>query len=150
MRHFNGAGLATVAVVAVFVLSAPGCWQQRVAQQRAMAAALAEEKAAVDTMLVAVDAARVKGTADATQDIARGNLKQKEYPPFPSPPWHQNYVTLLSERCNVEWEVVQGPAGISDTLREEVNAYNTVMITEIERRFGVGILEKLQHEAEGK
>jgi hypothetical protein len=153
MNHRSAASLAVGAVLAVCLLSSTGCWQQRMAQQRAVAAqaaAQADANAARAAAEAALQADRAQGTAAATQDIANDVLKQKEYPPLPSPAWHAQYVKLLKERCIVEWEVVQGPANISDSLREEVNAYNEVMRAEIERRFGADIFEKLQAEAEGK
>jgi len=114
-----------------------------------VAAARAEEKAAAEAQRAMVAAAQARGTTAAQQDAGRDVLKLKEYPPLPAPAWHQKYVALLKERCNVEWEVVQGPAD-SVALREEVIAYNAVMRAEIERRFGADILLKLQIEAEGK
>jgi hypothetical protein len=132
------------------LLTAPGCWQQRLAQQRAAVAFARAERDAMQEDQAVRDAARAQGAANATRDIGNDILKWKEYPPAPSPPWQAKYVTLLKERCNVEWEVVQGPAVVSDKLREEVAAYNEVMRVEIERRFGADILQKLRDEAEGR
>lgn len=153
MKHGKASSLAAGILLAVCLLSSTGCWQQRLAQQRAMAAqaaAQAEENAVRAELQAALQAARVKGTAAATQDIANDVLKLQEYQPPLSPPWHAKYVQLLKERCNVEWEEVQGPGNISDSLREGVNAYNEVMQVEIERRFGADILDKLRAEAQGK
>jgi hypothetical protein len=140
---------AATAILAICLATATGCGPIVAARQQkaAVAAAVQAEKAALNA---ALNAASAKGSADATQDIGNGMLKQKEYPPLPAPAWHPKYVTLLKERCNVEWEVVQGPPGVSETLRAEVAAYNEVMRVEIERRCGAGIFQKLRDEAEGK
>jgi hypothetical protein len=152
MRHGNRISVVAVGLM-ICLLSAPGCrWQQGLAQQRAArAAALAERDALQAEAQAALKRGHaVKGSADATCDIGNDALKLKEYPPTPSPAWHEKYVKLLKERCNVEWEVVQGPAVVSEALVQEVAAYNELMRVEVERRFGDGILLKLQNEAEGK
>jgi len=152
MRQRCVARLAALAMLSICLLSTPGCWRQRAVQAQvvaARAAAQAERDAARAAMEAAVNAAQAKGTTEAQREIGNGFLKQKEYPPTPSPPWHKKYVDLLKER-NIEYEVVQGPPGISETLQAEVAAYNEAMKTEIERRFEVGILDNLRNEAQGK
>jgi hypothetical protein len=151
MKYGNAARLTASVLLALCLFSSTGCWQQRLAQQRALAAqaAVMQADAARAAAEAVLQAARTKGIAAAANDTGNDTLKLKEYPPMPPPPWHAKYVQRLKEHCNAEWEVVQGPAD-SDALREEVNAYNEVMRVEIERRFGVGILEKLRAEAQGK
>jgi hypothetical protein len=96
-------------------------------------------------------AARAKGVKDALDAIAAGTLKLKEYPPLPSPAWQGEYIKLLKERCNVDYEVPQLPAGTSEAdFREEVHGWNDTMIAEINKRFGADTVQKLQKEAQEK
>jgi hypothetical protein len=152
MWHRCGAKMAALTMLSICLLSTPGCWRQRAVQAQvvaARAAAQAEMDAARAAQEAALNVGRAKGTAEAQRDIGNNILKLKEYPPTPAPAWQAKYVELLKERCNVEYEVVQGPPGISETLQAEVVAYNDVMKAEIERRFEVGILDRLRKEAEG-
>lgn len=107
----------------------------------AMAAAPDEEPAEAKPT-----AHRLKGMKAAISDLEKGVLKQKEYPPLPYPPHYPKFIRLLEAECNVEWEVVKGPAA-SKELREEVGGYNDVMRAEIEHRFGRDLFDKLQIQA---
>jgi hypothetical protein len=92
-------------MLAVCLLSITGCWRQRAVQAQvvaARAAAQAEMDAARAAQEAALNAGRAKGTAEAQRDIGNDILKQKEYPPTPSPAWHAKYVELLKERCSVQ------------------------------------------------
>jgi hypothetical protein len=94
---------------------------------------------------------RAKGAKDAADAIAAGTLKIKEYPPLPSPAWQGEYIRLLKERCNVDYEVPQLPKGMSeDDFRQEIQGWNETMTAEINMRFGDGTVGKLQEEAQAK
>lgn len=91
---------------------------------------------------------RERGVREATDAIAAGTLKLKEYPPLPSPASHQEYINLLRERCGVGYEVPQRPPGVAEAdFIEEVRGWNDTMTAEIERRFGAGVLGRLKDEA---
>jgi hypothetical protein len=93
-------------------------------------------------------ASREKGAREAAEAIAAGKLLIKEYPPLPSPAWQANYIRLLKERCGVDYEVPQLPAGVSEAdFREEIHGFNQVMQAEIRRRFGENVFEELQAES---
>jgi hypothetical protein len=84
------------------------------------------------------------GAAEARQDIARGHLELRSYGlPMAS---NQTYVQLLRDRLGVEDNRVAGCI-VTQELVDETDAYNKVMVAEIERRFGAGILERLRDEA---
>jgi hypothetical protein len=92
--------------------------------------------------------ARGKGIADAKTALGKGVLLIKEYPPLPSPAEHGDYIKLLKEKCNCDYEVV----GMTDTvytadLIEEVAGWNDVMKAEIRSKHGATIIEDLQTEA---
>jgi hypothetical protein len=92
---------------------------------------------------------RERGAKEAAGAITAGTLKLKEYPPLPSPAGHQEYIRLLRERCGVEYEVPQLPPGVSEgDFIQEVRGWNDTMKAEIERRFGAGILGRLQDEGQ--
>jgi hypothetical protein len=91
-------------------------------------------------------AERVKGMKAAVAEIEKGKLKL-HFPPAPFPAWHQEYVASLKKECGVEAEAI---AGVDRKRGEEMDGYNDVMRTEIEYRFGKGILDKLQKRAEEK
>lgn len=95
-------------------------------------------------------ASRAKGARDAREYAATGKLKLKEYPPLPSPPQHGIYIQLLRERHQIEYEIPQLPKGMAENaLIEQVRGWNGVMESEIGKKFGPGLLEKLRTEAEG-
>jgi hypothetical protein len=92
-------------------------------------------------------AARDKGAREATESINAGKLMLKEYPPLPSPAGHQEYVQLLKEKCGVEYQVPNLPAGVKeDDFIQEVRGWNDTMQAEIQRRFGADILDRLREE----
>ncbi|MBM3999480.1 MAG: hypothetical protein FJ297_08085 [Planctomycetes bacterium] len=94
-------------------------------------------------------AVRGKGAQEATDAIAAGALKLKEYPPLPYPPGYQEYVALLRERCGVEYEVCERLPDVDEAaLIRHVREWNAVMEAEIERVYGAGILERLREEAQ--
>jgi hypothetical protein len=91
---------------------------------------------------------RETGVKGATDAIAAGALKLKEYPPLPYPPGHQEYVALLRERCRVGYEVPQLPPGVAEAdFIQEVRGWNEVVEAEIKRKHGAGIFEELHEEA---
>jgi hypothetical protein len=93
-------------------------------------------------------AGREKGVKDATDAIAAGKLKLKEYPSLPYPPGHQEYVQLLRDRCEVEYEVPRLPPGVAETdFIQEVRSWNEIMEAEVRRKFGIDIFERLHEEA---
>ena len=93
-------------------------------------------------------AGREKGAREATEAIAAGQLKLKEYPPLPSPAELREYIRLLRERCGVEYEVPSPPPGVSEAdFIQEVRGWNEVMETAIKQKHGADILEELRKEA---
>jgi len=97
----------------------------------------------------ALTAARAKGKEAAEQDLKKGILKQKEFPPLPYSLQQMKFIKLLKSECGVEWEVVQGPHD-SKELRAEVDGYNAVMAGELRNKFGLDIFEQLYKKAEEK
>lgn len=95
-----------------------------------------------------MDPDRLMGMKAALADLEKGILKQKEYPPLPSPAFHATYTRLLRTECGVAWEVVNSPK-YSEALRASVAGYNDVMRAEVEHRFGRDILKKLWNRAQG-
>ena len=95
--------------------------------------------------------ARAKGVAEARESIAAGKLKLKEYPPLPSPPYHGKYIQLLREKCQVEYENVKVPQGVTEAdFILEVRGWNETMESEIKRKFGEEIFDELLAEAQKK
>ena len=93
-------------------------------------------------------AALDKGRGEATKAIAAGTLVLKEYPPLPSPAEHGEYITLLRERYGVGYEVPGLPPGATEAdFAREVRGWNEVAEAEVERRHGMGVLQRLRAEA---
>ena len=89
-----------------------------------------------------------KGINEATEAVAAGVLKLKEYPPLPSPPGHGEYVKLLQQRCGVGYEVSSLPPGVPEAdFIQEVRGWNEVIEAEVKRKHGAGIFEELNEEA---
>jgi hypothetical protein len=93
------------------------------------------------------NASRNKGVAEASAAIAKGVLLLKEYPPLPSPAQHGEFIKLLKEKCNCDYQVIDAPK-FSEELRDEVAGWNDTMKMELRRRFGATIIEDLQEEAQ--
>jgi hypothetical protein len=90
---------------------------------------------------------REKGKKEATDALAAGTLKLKEFPPLPSPAWHGNYIRLLKER-GIDYEVPPLPKGVPEAdFIEEIKGWNEVVTAEIEKRLGKNILGQLHDEA---
>lgn len=86
---------------------------------------------------------RQGGTEAARRDIAKGHLELRVYGEmFGS---DAEYAQLLKERLGVRWNRV-AYCIVTERQLNEWKAYNKVMTKEIERRFGVGILERLERE----
>jgi hypothetical protein len=88
-----------------------------------------------------------KGRQAAEEDLKKGALKQKEYPPLPYSLQTMRFIRLLKSECGVEWEVVNSKED-SKELREEVAAYNEVMRAAIEKKCGPGAFARLREKAE--
>ena len=87
------------------------------------------------------------GGSDARNDLAQNHLEVRVYGlPRPSDPL---YAQLLKERYKIELNSVGGCL-VTKTTRRNADAYNRVMTPEIERRFGPGILEQIEAEAQQK
>ncbi|MEC8557409.1 MAG: hypothetical protein VXZ82_20595 [Planctomycetota bacterium] len=98
--------------------------------------------------VASASAQHAKGGKDAAKAIAAGKLMLKEYPPLPYPPGHQEYVQLLREQCEVEYEVPRLPQGVAEAdFIQEVRGWNETMKVEVKRKFGVDIFERLHEEA---
>jgi hypothetical protein len=127
MRSAGWRNAVSNAILALCVLGALGCGPAR------------EGQAAT---------ARARGERAARDDLARGLMKQREYPPLPYSLQQMNFIKLLQSECGVVWEVVNAPTIDTSGLREEVEAYNAVMRGEIQRKFGADIFQKLRDKAE--
>jgi hypothetical protein len=106
----------------------------------------ARAKIEQDKAKAKVDAERVKGMKAAVADIEKGVLKLIE-PPLPAPAWYAEYRKLLKKECGVE-TTIEGFEDDPSGGRKGAAGYNDVMRVEIEHRFGVGILGRLQKRAE--
>ena len=84
------------------------------------------------------------GAQEAQEDIQRGHLEIRGYG-LPAR-WMPLYARLLKERLGVRFNEVAG-CMVSRRLEKHTKAYNEMMMREIERRYGAGILEKLADEA---
>jgi hypothetical protein len=84
------------------------------------------------------------GQADAKRDLADGHLQLHSFG-LPAP-WVPEYARLLKERLGVEYRPVAGCV-VTEELVSNTAAYNKVMISEIERRFGTGVLQQIRDEA---
>ena len=95
---------------------------------------------------VAVDYVRYlpSGAKEAQRDIQRGHLELRGYG-LPAR-WVPEYARLLSSRLGVQYNPMAGCVVTSGLVRQ-TNEYNETMTREIERRNGVGILDKLADEA---
>jgi hypothetical protein len=81
----------------------------------------------------------------AEQDIKEGSLELRTMG-LPAA-WQDEYARLLGERLDVALVPVAGCL-VTSRLVAEVDAYNSVMTAEIERRHGRGILDQLADEAQ--
>lgn len=86
-----------------------------------------------------------EGILDAQKDIAAGKLMLFEQP-LPSPAWYGDYLQALKDK-GIEVKVISRPDA---QLTTNEKTYNQTMIAEIEKRYGSGILGKLQQEAQDK
>ena len=88
---------------------------------------------------------REAAAQEARQDIEKGHLEIRTFGlPVPS---IGEYAGLLGERLGVALVPVAGCVVTGD-LVASVDAYNSVMEREIERRFGKGVLDRLSREAD--
>lgn len=97
----------------------------------------------------AIPATKGRGQVEAERDLKAGTLRIRfNHSRSGEPSWFKEYRRLLNEKCGVEVDVrpVSGPiAGLHPDDRE----YNEVVIAEIEKLHGAGIVEKLKKQAEG-
>jgi hypothetical protein len=92
-------------------------------------------------------AAQQKGVREATESVAAGVLKLKEYPPLPAPAQHGEYIKLLQEK-GIGYEVMSLPTGVADAdFRAEIQGWNEVMQAEIQKKLGPTFLADLREEA---
>ena len=110
--------------------------------QQARKAEVAADHAHADEAVMEVRG-RAEGVAEAQISIAKETLLLKEYPPLPAPAWHSDYIKLLKEKCNCDYQVVNTPK-YSKEVHDEVNGWNDTMKAEIRRRPGGEILDQLQ------
>ncbi len=98
----------------------------------------------------AVLASKGRGEVEAERDIKAGKLKlrfrygRRQIDP---PPWFPAYERLLKDRCGVETDVKR-EAGPIAGLHPDDREYNAVMTAAVEKKFGRGIVARLQKEAE--
>lgn len=100
------------------------------------------EGAAQQTSETDEDSQKLDGAALAAKHIEANELHLRE-PPLPYPPWYGRYSALLKERCQVTITVVDRAPLNGDDL-----AYNEVMMAEIEKRFGKGIVGQCRDDAQ--
>ena len=81
----------------------------------------------------------------ARADILKGKLVLLG-PPLPNPPWWNKYSRLLKAKGITQVVVYRQGVALTDADVQ----YNQVMRTEIQRRFGAGILSTLLNEAKGQ
>jgi hypothetical protein len=85
-----------------------------------------------------------RGRADAQNDISHGILVY-EFAGLPAPSDDEE-IRLLRERYHIELRRVAGDEIRIDAISHMIG-YNEISLPEIERRFGKGILEKVDQEA---
>ena len=85
------------------------------------------------------------GRADAEQDVCVGRLAIEVFglPSF----WESDYANILEQRYHIQIKRVAGCC-VNDQIIDHARGYNEVMEAEIQRRFGAGVLEKVEAEAE--
>ncbi len=96
-------------------------------------------------------ASRGRGQVEADQDLKAGKLKLRfrhGRGKFDPPAWFAKYRQLLAEQCRVEVDT-KPEAGPIHGLHPDDREYNEVMIAEIEKRHGAGIVERLRKQAGG-
>ena len=80
------------------------------------------------------------GKDAAADDITAGKLVLRSQN-LPSPPGHNEYTKLLTDRCGFSFEMVAGK------LTDADNAYNEAMMAEARRKYGNDIFSRLKAEA---
>ncbi|MEY2507700.1 MAG: hypothetical protein QOH01_2029 [Verrucomicrobiota bacterium] len=88
-----------------------------------------------------------KGQADARRDIARGRLFIQSTGSFNAP--SAAYEKLLRRRYKIRVEIISTDE-ISDEAFGYLQGYNSIALTEIERRYGKGVLDRAFTESEKK
>lgn len=100
-----------------------------------------------DSDLVRIRSTKATATITAREaaekDIADGKLILRGQP-LPNPPWWNAYTKLLRDEYGITLEVVKHA---SAKLTDDDLEYNTIMKTEIERKFGTGIIGKTRTRA---
>jgi len=87
---------------------------------------------------------RPSGEELARRELAAGRLELRAYGLVD--PQEESFAQLLQDRLGVRFTRVAGCAVGGDEAKQ-IEAYNRVMRTEIERRFGAGSIERLREEA---
>ena len=85
-----------------------------------------------------------RGRSDAQNDVSHGVLVY-EFAGLPAPTDDEE-IRLLRERYQIELRRIAGEEIRIDAISHMVG-YNEISLPEIERRFGKGILEKVDNEA---
>jgi hypothetical protein len=85
------------------------------------------------------------GRAEAQKDIEGGKIMLKTYG-LPAP-WSEMYRSNLLSQYQIVSRSVAGCI-VTDVLRESVKGYNEISLAEIERRYGTGVLERVDKETE--
>ena len=80
------------------------------------------------------------GKDAAADDITAGKLVLRSQN-LPSPPGHNEYTKLLTDRCGFSFKMVAGK------LTDADNAYNEAMMAEARRKYGNDIFSRLKAEA---
>src|SRR5438093_1102107 len=84
------------------------------------------------------------GRADAERDIQAGRLAREVF----LAPWTETGgLYILEERYGIKWRMV-GTDLVTQKSLDHARGYNEIMEAEIERRFGVGVIEAAEAEAE--
>lgn len=83
------------------------------------------------------------GTADAEKDIQSGVLKVWTQP-LPSPPWAGKYFRL----CKDKGIALKSTRTVDEFKTDYITDYNRRMMAEIDKKWGAGILQKLERQAQ--
>src|SRR5438067_1059175 len=88
--------------------------------------------------------AYLTGRDDAERDVQAGRLAIEIF----TAPWTADSgASILKERFDIETKIVGGDLVFAGE-REHAEGYNEIMRPEIERRFGAGVIEQAEAEAE--
>jgi hypothetical protein len=95
----------------------------------------------------AVPATKGHGEVEAERDLKAGKMRLRFKHRGGEPSWFKGYSKLLNDRCGVE-TVLMPDGGPIAGLHPDDREYNEVMTAAVEKKHGVGVLERLKAEAQ--